>query len=805
MWKNIYILAFWLVAFSASGGQSQSLGIFEGDYAHSLWRSAESPDAKPMADVEGHGPGLRLMCPLKSTADRCIWDADIRLDLTSITRITFSIKVRDAQAFSRGTIYFRSGEGWYGGWFTLNGEGWQTVSLLRSSFGEEDSPAGWDAISGVRIAIWKGAAINTIVSLAGFCGISDEIIVLRNTSAEVSHPDESRWIKRTTERVSAWLEEASIAAGQFSDDEAAGGFPAACRLVIMPYNPHPPDDTLTALTEFVDRGGKLVTTYVFPPQLAPVLGLTGTTWSATGPDAKFATMRFETPVGEGFPLTMRQDSWNANIPGITNAEVLATWQNGAGEASELPAATINSNGVFLGHLLTHIDRASKQQFLLALVARLVPDKKKELARGALAHADRLLDCKNWKETRELLEQTARQNNRKSGCAVMIESIERYRKGSIDQLATASLGDLLVRADVTRKLIQDAYCSFVSNRGAANEFRGVWCHAADGVPGWSWDEAVKELKDGGCNALFPNMLWSGLAYYPSKVVPMAPEVQSGRDYLRECLDACRRYGVDLHLWKVCWDLSRAEAPYVAELRKQGRLQRNKDGDEVLWLCPSDLRNRDDELKAILEAVRNYPVDGFHFDYIRYPDSYSCYCEGCRQRFVAATGSSIKKWPGDVLKEGRLRSAFLVWRREQISMFVEETSAALRKLRSGIKISAAVYPMWSSSRNSIGQDSLNWVDNGYLDFICPMNYSEKDAEAVGFFDRQFESVNGRVPLYPGIGPSTKGLTPVQVVRRVGLLRDAGAEGFMLFELDHDLLEIHLPSMRKGVTAEIRERER
>ena len=37
--------------------------------------------------------------------------------------------------------------------------------------------------------------------------------------------------------------------------------------------------------------------------------------------------------------------------------------------------------------------------------------------------------------------------------------------------------------------------------------------------------------------------------------------------------------------------------------------------------------------MLEVARKYPVDGLHFDYIRYPGRDKCYCDGCRERFEA----------------------------------------------------------------------------------------------------------------------------------------------------------------------------
>ena len=64
--------------------------------------------------------------------------------------------------------------------------------------------------------------------------------------------------------------------------------------------------------------------------------------------------------------------------------------------------------------------------------------------------------------------------------------------------------------------------------------------------WGWDRSIRRLRDMGFNAVIPNMLWAGLAHYPSDVLPEAP---GGKDQIADCLKACRKYGVECHVWKV----------------------------------------------------------------------------------------------------------------------------------------------------------------------------------------------------------------------------------------------------------------
>ena len=130
---------------------------------------------------------------------------------------------------------------------------------------------------------------------------------------------------------------------------------------------------------------------------------------------------------------------------------------------------------------------------------------------------------------------------------------------------------------------------------------------------------------------------------------------------------------------------------------------------------------------------------------------------------------------------------------------QTAAAIKNVRKDIELSAAVFPSWPSCRKTLGQDWVSWVKSGVVDFVCPMSYVTDAAEAASLTAAQLAAVGAGARLYPSLGPSAKGLPPEQVVRQVDWVRKAGAKGFVLFELDRDLLDVHLPALRAGATAE------
>jgi uncharacterized lipoprotein YddW (UPF0748 family) len=307
-----------------------------------------------------------------------------------------------------------------------------------------------------------------------------------------------------------------------------------------------------------------------------------------------------------------------------------------------------------------------------------------------------------------------------------------------------------------------------------------------------------LAENGFNMIFPNMLWGGLAHYPSDVLPRSVTFRQHGDQIEQCCAAAKKYGIEVHVWKVNFNLATAPKDFVEKLRSQDRTQVSVKGEPSDWLCPSNPENQKLELDSLLEVVRKYPVDGLHLDYIRYPGRDYCYCDGCRHRFEAATGRKVPDadWPKACFSGDR-KDEYNDWRCRQITELVAGISRKAKKLRPGLKISAAVFGSYPGCRESVAQDWPKWISKGYLDFVCPMDYSADDTEFASLVRNQLKLIDGRVPLYVGIGATATGihLTPDQVVGQIILARSLGAAGFSIFNLSPQTAAQILPAVGQG----------
>jgi uncharacterized lipoprotein YddW (UPF0748 family) len=361
-------------------------------------------------------------------------------------------------------------------------------------------------------------------------------------------------------------------------------------------------------------------------------------------------------------------------------------------------------------------------------------------------------------------------------------------------AAADYAQTIFAAQSSQDHLKEAY--FLSLKPVTPELRAFWEHHATGPFPGNWAAGLDALVTNGFTAIFPNMLWGGLAHYDSAWLPHSAEFAAYGDQLAACVKAAHARGLQVHVWKVNWNLSGAPRSFIDDLRGANRTQVSRDGQPIDWLCPSHPDNLALETNTMLEIVRNYDIDGIHFDYIRYPNSDYCYCPGCHTRFQSQTGQTVARWPADVLVPGALRNAFLDWRRAQITRLVDAVHAGTKGLKPGVKVSAAVFPDAVSAYDEVGQDWRRWINEGIVDFLCPMDYTAELHQFTNLVAQQLTCAAGRVPIYPGIGAHV--LESDGVLAQLQGTRAARTGGFIIFELGPGTVTGLFPAIRAGATA-------
>lgn len=254
----------------------------------------------------------------------------------------------------------------------------------------------------------------------------------------------------------------------------------------------------------------------------------------------------------------------------------------------------------------------------------------------------------------------------------------------------------------------------------------------------------------------------------------------KDYpaLRTAIDIFHSYGFRVHVLAV---IGFSSIPGMTAV--------HSDGTTANWLCLNKNATRQ-AWKAMMESlVANYSIDGFMFDYIRYDSTDMCFCNECKAKFIADTGLTDVNWPSDCIAGGRYFWNFIQWRADSVTEFVGDAVQWMKAIKPDLTISAAVFTAFSHCGNywvlEIAQHTADWVDKGYLDFVCPMIYT---ANAQGAASNLLDSLDfyvggreGKVPMVPFISIYTSNQQPMNIedfVSVVSALKTNGADGYIIW---------------------------
>jgi uncharacterized lipoprotein YddW (UPF0748 family) len=279
-----------------------------------------------------------------------------------------------------------------------------------------------------------------------------------------------------------------------------------------------------------------------------------------------------------------------------------------------------------------------------------------------------------------------------------------------------------------------------------------------------DELLADATTRGIFDLVVQVRGRGDAYYRSTLEPQALALAgSDLDPLDHLVHFGAAVGVRIHAWGnvffVWSDKDGALPSPPAHIVNQHPEWLLRPGDvryldpvggsdwEGIYTDPANTAAREHTLAVFTDIVTRYPVEGFHYDYVRYP------------QVTYASG------PED---------------HEHVTALVREGASRLRRMRPGVVISAAVFPDPSVARDRVLQRWPEWAAEGLVDVLCPMAYRRDTAE-----------VERLLSLARAAAPRTEmwgGLMAYRGER--ALVRDqvraasrAGCEGAILFAYDPD----------------------
>jgi uncharacterized lipoprotein YddW (UPF0748 family) len=359
----------------------------------------------------------------------------------------------------------------------------------------------------------------------------------------------------------------------------------------------------------------------------------------------------------------------------------------------------------------------------------------------------------------------------------------------------------------------------------SEVRALWVVRTTLTSPEKIQQLVNAAADNGFNTLIVQIRGRGDAYYKSRVEPRAIELKdqpSTFDPLAVTLAEAHKRGLKVHAWLNTSLLANLDAlpadpehaynkhpewlavpkPVAAELFKMSPKdpvyrqkivewsKANRAELEGIYTGPANPKVKEHIYKIWMDVLKHYPVDGLHFDYVRFASPDFDYSRTSLAKFYEWLKPRLNKDERRELKQSlkqnplaateMFAAKFADFQRAQITALVERVYRAVKRRRPEVLVSAAVFANDENAYTRRFQDWRRWLQMGILDVACPMAYSTDTA----VFKKQIEvaattahGANRRV--WAGIGAYR--IPSDSAVEKINVARALNAEGFILFSYD------------------------
>ena len=261
---------------------------------------------------------------------------------------------------------------------------------------------------------------------------------------------------------------------------------------------------------------------------------------------------------------------------------------------------------------------------------------------------------------------------------------------------------------------------------ANEFRALWVDAW-GVGFFNSsqvDQLISDCRAYNFNAIIVQMRRRGDAFYNYTINdPKTTAIAADYDALQDLLNKAHAGSprIEVHCWVITFPIwgsltPPSQAGHVLNLHPEYLMQDSSGGNYLsgeYYLDPGHPDATYWNFMMATNIVRRYNVDGFHWDYIRYPGQDAGYNPTALARYNAESGLSGAPSPSDI--------QFSNWRRRQVTDFLRWVNAELLAIRPSVQLSCSVFGSRTDAYNARFQDWAAWNNEGIVDFCAPMDYT------------------------------------------------------------------------------------
>ena len=259
---------------------------------------------------------------------------------------------------------------------------------------------------------------------------------------------------------------------------------------------------------------------------------------------------------------------------------------------------------------------------------------------------------------------------------------------------------------------------------------------------SIDSALIYAYQSNYDIVFIQVRGRGYAFYDSNIVPKHPNIDPDFDPLEYAITLGNALGIEVHVWLnsyILWSSKYepenpehlyhthkewTEADRNLKMDSQIKLSEPKSPQwEGIYLSPLHPEVNTYLLSVYSEIINEYKIEGIHLDYIRFQDEIYGWNRYGMKEFEKIYDFSPRDIARGIIPPDIADSIRIAWKQfrlDAVSELVHDTYRIIQKSGKEIALSAAVKPNLMEARNRWNQDWSRWVQEGYIDFVVPMNY-------------------------------------------------------------------------------------
>lgn len=232
---------------------------------------------------------------------------------------------------------------------------------------------------------------------------------------------------------------------------------------------------------------------------------------------------------------------------------------------------------------------------------------------------------------------------------------------------------------------------------------------------SYNEVLEDCRSLGVTDIFVHVRAFGDAVYPSELFPLRETANKDFDALAVMVELTHKADIRFHAWINPYRV-RTQDEEVNALSEKSPARvwlQDENGENDINVCfsngiylnPASAQVRRLVIDGVREILRNYDVDGIHFDDYFYPTAEPAFDEASYNAYASNNGQPL---------------SLADWRCANVNQLISGTYTAVKFFDKDLIFSVSPAASLQKNKENLFADVKAWISGGCVDWIIPQLY-------------------------------------------------------------------------------------